>query len=160
MKGQIFVLGAIGLIVALFLTTSNLQKEIYLPKVDEPLLENIAKEYNYWIAYSSIEGNYNLLNFGNFVKENYPTIEFFYLLAEEDNLKVANFFDSGINFKINGKDFSLNKNDSVNCNFSGKINFSSKYKNFTYKPKNRFSGAIFFRIDKEITKPQLLKVFE
>jgi hypothetical protein len=159
-KGQIFVLGAIGLVVALFLITPNLQKEIYLPSTDYSQLKNIAKEYNYWIAYSSLEENYNILDFGSFVKENYPNLEFFYLLAEEDNLKVANFFDNGINFSINGRDFSLEQNNFVSTGFSRNINFSSEYKNFNYSPKNKFSGAIFLRIDKGISKLQLLKIFE
>ena len=160
MKGQIFVLGAIAVVVTLYLVMPNIHSEIYLPNTDYSLLENIAKEYNYWIAYSSVEGTYDILDFGNFVKENYPNLEFFYLFAEENNLKVANFFDSKINFSINGKDFSLKQNKSVSTGFSGNINFNSEFKNFTYNPENKYSGAIFLMLDKEISKLQVLKIFK
>jgi len=159
-KGQIFILSALGVVVALFLIMPNLQREIYLPSTDYSLLNNIAKEYNYWIAYSSLEENYNILDFGTFVKEHYPNLEFFYLLADSKNIKVANFFDTKINFSINNKKFSLEQNNSVEMNFSDEINFSSNCKNFSYIPKNKFSGAIFLRIDKGISKIQLLKIFE
>ncbi len=160
MKGQIFILGALSIVVTLFLLIPNLQKEIYLPNVDDSLLENIAKEYNYWIAYSSLEENYNILDFGSFVKEHYPNLEFFYLLTDDNDVKVANFFDSKINFKINGEDFFLEQNNSAETSFSKEINFFSEYKNFSYIPENKFSGAIFLRIDKEFSELQLLKVLE
>ncbi len=160
MKGQIFILGAMGVVVALFIVIPTIQKEIYLPNTDNSMLKNIAKEYNYWIAYSSIEGNYNILDFGRFIKENYPNIEFFYLFTEGNNLKVANFFDSKMEFSVNGDDFFINPNQSTETSFSGEIDFSSEHRDFKYTPKNEFSGAIFLRIDKGIAKIQLLKIFK
>ena len=160
MKGQIFILGAVGIAVALFMIIPAIQKEIYLPNTDNSMLKNIAGEYNYWIAYSSLKGNYNLLDFGEFVKKNYPNIEFFYIFTEGNDLKVANFFDAEIEFSVNDNDFSIEPNQSIETSFSDEIDFSSEYRNFKYIPKNEFSGAIFLKIDKGIAKIQLFKIFE
>ncbi|MCK4730025.1 MAG: hypothetical protein KAT28_01780 [Candidatus Aenigmarchaeota archaeon] len=160
MKGQIFILGAMGIVIALLMIIPTIQKEIYLPNTDNSVLKNIAVEYNYWIAYSSLEGTYNILDFGTFIKENYPNLEFFYLFAEGNNLQIANFFDAEIEFSLNGNDFFIEPNQSTETSFSGELDFSSEYRNFRYNPENEFSGAIFLRVDKGIAKIQLLEIFK
>ncbi|RLI98900.1 MAG: hypothetical protein DRP06_04525 [Candidatus Aenigmatarchaeota archaeon] len=160
MKGQIFILGAMGIVLALFMIIPTIQKEIYLPNTDNSMLKNIAGEYNYWIAYSSIGGSSEILDFGTFVKENYPNMEFFYVYTEGNNLKVANFFDEEMGFSVNGDNFSIKSNQSIETSFSSELDFSSDYRNFKYIPENEFSGAIFLRVDKGIARIQLLEIFE
>ncbi len=149
-----------GIVLALLMIIPTIQKEIYLPNTDNSMLKNIAGEYNYWIAYSSLEGTYDILDFGIFVKENYPNLEFFYLFTESNNLKVVNFFDEEIEFSVDNDDFSIEPNQSIETFFSGELDFSSEYRNFKYTPENEFSGAIYLRIDKGIAKIQLLEIFE
>jgi hypothetical protein len=159
MKGQIFILATLAITLAIFFTIPKFQQEIYLPNIDMSQLENIATQYNKWIAYASIE-SYNILDFGNFVKQNYPNLEFIYLLAENQNLKIVNFFDNEINCSVNGENFIIAQNSYGETSFSDEIIFNSSFANFTYTPKNIYSGVIFLRTDKGIVKLELLKIFK
>jgi hypothetical protein len=152
MKGQIFILRSIVLAIAIFTLLPMLQDELYLPKADSSALENIASEYNNWIAQVSISDDYNPQAFGQFVKGEYPYVDFFYILADKDRVYAANFFDGPTDFSINGNEFSIAANSSVATTFHGNIIFQSEYKNFTYEPKNDFSGAIFLQIESSQAK--------
>lgn len=159
MKGQVFILGVISLIMALFFVLPSLQKEVYVPQTKVHMLENIAEGYNYWISYSSLEEDYKILDFGNFVKNNYPELEFFYILDDEEDTLVANFFDLPINFTLNGKSYNLESNGYIKIDSESEIIFSSQMKNFTYEPRNSFSGAIFIELDNDISNEKLLRIF-
>jgi hypothetical protein len=159
MKGQIFILAALAITLAFFFVIPKFQQEIYLPDIDTSQLENIAMQYNKWVAYTSID-NYNILDFGDFVKQNYPHLEFVYLLAENQDLKIANFFDKDLNVSVNGHVFLIKQNSYNETTFVDKIIFNSEFTNFTYIPENNYSGAIFLRVNKGIVKVQLLKIFK
>ena len=159
MKGQIFILASLAIAVAIFLSIPRFQQEIYFPNIEALQLENIAAQYNKWIAYASIE-DYDILSFGNYVKQNFDNLEFIYLLAENKTLKIANFFDTEINCSVNGKNFTIPRNSSKETLFLGKIVFNSSFANFSYVPRNNYSGAIFLISNKGIVKSKLLKIFK
>lgn len=159
MKGQIFILGALAITLAFFFAIPKFQQQIYLPDLDLSQLENIAKQYNKWIAYASIE-SYNILDFGEVVKDNYPNLEFVYLLSENQALKIVNFFDYNLSVTINGENLTLKPFSYEQTNFQEEINFTSNFVNFSYKPNHTYSGAIFLRINKGITELTLLKIFK
>lgn len=162
MKGQIFVLGAVALVIAFVAFLPSLQSELFLPEADTTLLENIAKEYNYWIARVSVSDSYEHMAFGSFVKKEYPYMDFFYVLADEKagHIYIANFFGEPVDFSVNGKEFSVGPNSSAKAGFNDPIILSSGLRNFTYSPKNDFSGAIFLESGSSVSKVRLLKVFE
>jgi hypothetical protein len=159
MKGQIFILGAVALAIAMFALLPMLQNELYLPKADSPALENIATEYNYWISGVSISDKYDPLAFGRFVKMEYPYVEFFYVLTDKDKVYPSNFFDNSFNASINGRGFLIEPNSSIDMTFHGNITFQSEYRNFSYEPKNDFSGAIFLRIKNSQVELREYRVF-
>ena len=159
MKGQVFILAALAVAFAIFFAIPKFQEEIYLPKIDNAQLENIATQYNKWIAYTSIE-NYNILDFGNFVKQNYSYLEFIYLLTENKNVKIANYFDNPITCTINDQNLSISPNSYEEITFTNKIIFNSSFINFSYTPKNDYSGAIFLRMNSGVVKLELLKIFK
>lgn len=162
MKGQIFVLGAVALVIAIFALLPNLQGSLFLPEADTSLLENIATEYNYWISQVSVSDSYDPMAFGGFVKKEYPYVSFFYVLADEKqgHIFIANFFDEPLNFSVNGKGFLVAPNSSVKASFEGTITLYSGKRNFTYSPKNDFSGAIFLESGSSASRVRLLKKFE
>lgn len=159
MKGQIFIFTAIAITLALFFALPDFQQEIYLPDTNLYQLENIAKQYNNWIAYLSIN-NYNILDFGNFVRDNYSNLEFIYLLTENKTYKIANFFGNNLNITINDKNFIINTSSFKESYFQNEIDLTSNFLNFTYIPENNYSGAIFLRINKGTVKLELLKIFK
>jgi len=162
MKGQIFVLGAVALALALFAFIPVLQNNPFLPKADTSLPENLATECNYWISQVSVSESYDPMAFGSFVKKEYPYVDFFYVLADEkqDHIYIANFFDEPLNFSLNGKGFLVAPNSSAKASFEGTITLYSGKRNFTYSPKNDFSGAIFLESGSSVSRVRLLKVFE
>lgn len=159
MKGQVFILGALTLVIAMFVFLPVLQEELYLPEADSPALDNIATQYNYWISYSSIDENYNPLAFGKIVKQNYPFVEFFYVLADGEKVYVANFLDSSLNVSINGKEILTQPSSFDYTTFHGNLTFSSDYWNFSYEPKNKFSGAIFLRLNSPSVRLSEKRIF-
>ena len=158
MKGQIFILGALAITLAFFFAIPAFQQEIYLPDTDLSQLENIAYEYNKWIAYSSIDV-YNPLDFGEFVNKTYSGLDFFYILAVNQSLHVANFFNDNLSMKINGENISVLKGSLEQISFQNEINFSSEFVNFTYIPNHSYSGVIFLRSDKGVSMLELLKIY-
>lgn len=159
MKGQIFILGALTLALAMLMFLPSVQKELYLPDLDNSVLENIAGQYNYWLSYSSTDKTYDPMAFGRFVKENYPYVEVFYVLKDGDKVYMANFLSEPLNASINGKDFLIEPNSVDNSTAHGNITFQSDYRNFTYKPENSFSGAIFLRIKTSQAELNEFKVY-
>jgi len=165
MKGQIFLLGAISVALALFLLAPGMQKEIFLPKTDTYILENIALEYNYWLSYLSLEdeGDYEPESFGRFVKENYPHLELYYIIYPrgENAIYFANFFDETLIFSLEGQDYPALPNEAQTAlKLTGRADISVLGREFSILPKSRFSGAIFISSGSPMAKAEILKIFE
>ncbi len=159
MKGQIFILGAIAITLAFFLAIPSFQQEIYLPDTDYSQMENIAKQFNKWLAYTSIQ-TYNSMDFGEFVKETYPSLNFFYLFAVNQNLHVVNFFNDNLSVEINGENVSVVKGSSEQITFQDEINFTSEFINFSYTPNHSYNGIIFLKSNRGISQLELLRIYE
>ncbi|MGC9310499.1 MAG: hypothetical protein ACP5E4_02115, partial [Candidatus Aenigmatarchaeota archaeon] len=145
MRGQIFVLGALSVFVALFVLASGMQESLFLPPPNTGPLDNLATEYNYWLAYVSMEGEeHDPLAFGRAVKQSYPYVGFFYVLADEgeNGLYFANFFNEDLNVSLNGRNFEVLPNSTVRTRVEGEVSVLSDFKNFTYRPESSISGAI------------------
>ncbi|OYT43121.1 MAG: hypothetical protein B6U88_01810 [Candidatus Aenigmarchaeota archaeon ex4484_56] len=159
MKGQIFILISVSVLISVFFLLSEIHSTLYLPPVSDYSLQNIAKEYNYLLAYSVEDSYYeiksNCINFCKFIKNNYPDIELFCLWTRGTNTGIANFFDTNLSFYFNGNKFELGQNDSVDLSGTN-INFSSVV-NFTYSPKSEVSGVIYLINNQKI---KLLKIYK